>query len=242
MGLLTLANIRSEIQRNLGTRSDVDATQTDRWIDIAQVRMARIKAWQELNIVHDFTIVNTGNIETDRINTIGLPASTVIRKVYSLRIWATSAVTPRKLIQINAEKFDEIVPDVSYYSRDTPTHYILWQHGKIETFPVIKEDTQFRMRFGKMPTATASVSGGGAGFLDFKYQDDAVINLATAIGFMALQRRDKAMEFFAFFRENLGEAMNLDEEEVDNLQAAFVKGDRLISTRGYDDPFVRSIR
>jgi hypothetical protein len=80
MGTLTYSEIEAEVKAALGDRTDLDSRLTA-IINITQMRIARMKRWEELEAIFTNSIGNTGVLTTDK----EVALSTNFRDMYSLR-------------------------------------------------------------------------------------------------------------------------------------------------------------
>lgn len=244
MGYLVIDQIRKEIANNFGNRSDMGSGRIDTWIDMSHMRIARLKDWEELHLTWAMYPGNTGVPDTDRY--LYLPIEVNIREITSIRRTHNNA-TPGKLDRIEQREWDEKVGEARYYERGEPFLYMQWESSRLELFRIPDITYELEVRLSKWPDSVAlliSTQGGVAqAKSNFKNMDDAIIFLSTSIGFNSYGRSDKAKEYFDQYRAIMKEAYDLDEEDYDTVQAAFKKSPSgAVGTRGYDDPFVRSIR
>lgn len=245
MGYLVVDQIEKEIAQNFGNRSDLGLGRIDTWLDMAQMRIARLKDWEELHLVLNVYPGNTNVLDVDRY--LFLPTEIQIRKLFSLRRTINNPQdTPAKLDKFDSKKWDEAMGDSRFYSRGVPIAYHMWEQNRIELFRVPDATYELEVRLSKWPDNMAVLitqqGGRSQAKSNFKNLDDALIFLSSAIGFLSFGRSDKATEYYNIYRQVMKEGFDLDEEDLDSVQA-FVRADAPFqSGRGYDDPFVRKVR
>lgn len=244
MGYLVLDQIEKEIAQNFGNRSDLGLGRIDTWFDMAQMRIGRLKDWEELRLLFLLYPGNTNDLTVDRY--IYLPAQVNIRKVYSLiRTINNTQDTPGKLDKLDDKQWDRVMGDQRFYARGTPLVYHMWESGRLEIFRIPDVTYELEMRLSKWPDSAAVLitqqGGRTQAKSNFKNMDDAIIFLATTIGFLSYGRKDKATEYYDLYRAVIKEAEDLDEEDLDTVQASF-RQETGRQGRGYDDPFVKSLR
>jgi hypothetical protein len=238
MSTLTLTQIKTEIKAHLGNRDDLDS-RLESVIDLSQLRVARLRDFDELRVRDSVTCVVTSDAEADKIISFPTLTNARIRKVYSMRLLdSTNAQMARRLKKVLTSHWDTVIPEPEYYSRRTPTHYTTWENNQFELWPVPDEAYTIAIRCSRWPKA-ASVTGDGAN-LDLQNMDDLIINLSVSYLHHSLNRNDKAREFYGIYRGLAKEALDVEDDDFDLVMSA-ISNDNLGSTRGYDDPFVRMI-
>lgn len=244
MGYLVLDQIEKEIAQNFGNRSDLGLGRIDTWLDMAHMRIARLKDWEELRLIALAYPGNSDDLDVDRY--LFLPAEINIRKIYSIRRTINNTQdTPGELDKYDSKKWDEALGDARFYSRGTPIAYYMWESNRVELFRIPDVTYELEIRLSKWPDSSATLitqqGGRSQAKSNFKNMDDALIFLGSAIGFLSYGRSDKATEYYNIYKQIMKESFDLDEEDLDAVQA-FVRRDAPISGRGYDDPFVRRSR
>src|SRR5688572_11549937 len=113
MGYLVLDQIRKEIANNFGNRSDLGNGRIDTWFDMAQMRIARLKDWEELRLIWLMYPSDTGDLDDDRY--LFLPTEVNIREIFSLRRTINNPNdVPGKLDKFDTKKWDEVMGDQRY--------------------------------------------------------------------------------------------------------------------------------
>ncbi len=231
MGMLTKAEIKTELRGNLSNRTDLDS-RLDIMIDLAQTRIARVHDFNELHILRTSDVLTLG----DKFFT--LPTDDEIRQMYSVRIISGDGRS-RKLIKVLARSWDKKIPEPEFYATGYPSHYTMWERTKIEVWRVPDVAYTMHLRYSKWPTRISILSDSTA--LDFDRMDDIVIQLATSLAQHSIGRREKAKEAFGIYSGMLREATQQEDTDFDLAMAG--EGENAISaSAGYNDPFVRSIR
>lgn len=240
MSLLTLADIKTEITRGLGGRDDLD-TRMDNIIDLMQLRLARLKDFDELRQIASVDAVITSNAEDDKVITFPTLSDARIRKIYSLRRFAPADETlAGRLTKVLPSKWDSVIPEPEFWSRGWPTHYTVWENNKFELWKVPDIVYTFKIRLSRWPKKV-SVTGEGNP-IDLENVDDLIIHLALSYAYWSLGRTDRAKDFFGIYRGLAKDALIEDDTDIDEVMAGVkVPSDAFQGSKGYDDPFVRSM-
>lgn len=231
MGTLTLVDLREEVLANLGNRDDITNTRLDRHLDLAQMRIARSREFEETKRQGVFVHTPTGTLDDDRFLDVGM----TIREVYSLRI--TTEGKERKLVRIGQRKFDQLYPDTRDHTGN-PKLYILW-NNIIEFWPIPNATIELVLRWSIWPAAftlTTQVS-------DLDEKDDLIISLATHTLFKSLKNKEGAAEWLDTYAQGLGESVREESEKPD---LDLIPGPGVEDTSGssspWSNPFVGSNR
>lgn len=239
---LTIDEMKTEIRGNLGGRTDYDA-QLDIWIELAQQRITRITDPEDLTIrdTSETTVASqASNVSTPATNF-------TIREISSV-IVAESADTGRRnnLTRLKVDEFYKRWPKPVAHAEELPTHYYLqkWDASTDVTFfwfPI--PDAIYEIHYIAKLWPRAASTFTGSDNLDIRHSDDAIISLATSIGYLSIGREDKADKFFSVFRSQIGEVALLKYEDLDTTIAGVRVSDpgRNFSGLGYNDPFIRWI-
>jgi len=240
MSLLTLADLKTEIKQGLGGRTDLD-TRMDNIIDLMQLRLARLKDFDELRQIESTTTPITSIAADDKVITFPTLADARIRKIYSLRRFAPNDETlTGKLIKVLPSKWDAQIPEPEFWSRSWPTHYTVWENNKFELWHVPDIVYTLQIRLSRWPKKV-SVTGEGNP-IDLENVDDLIIHLALSYAYWSLGRTDRAKDFFGIYRGLAKDALIEDDTDLDEAMAGVkVPVDTFQGSRGYDDPFVRTI-
>jgi len=238
MSILTLAELKTEISTSFASRADIDS-RLNTVVDLAQLRIARIHDFDELRQSSSVNTAVTASKEDDKV--ISFPALTNarIRKIYSLRLSDPNGLTlARKLRKVLPKNWDIEIPEPEYYDRGIPTHYTVYQKSQFELWRVPDAVYTISIRVSRWPK-TATVTGDG-NTVDLENVDDLIINLGISYLYHSLGRTDKGRQFFAIYRGLAKEALIEDDTDYDEAMAG-ISPTSSFGSRGYDDPFVRSI-
>jgi hypothetical protein len=246
MSVLTIAQIKGEIRKHLGGRTDAD-DRLDGVINLSQVRLARLHDFDELRDVTTIDTAVTADAAADKIIDISgeIPR---YRKIYSIRLYADNQLS-RKLNKRLTKNWDSIIPEPEYYARGTPTDYTFWGPYKMELWKVPDRVYTMYFRYSRWPVVVTSDTP-QENLLDLLNVDDLIIHLATSdliihlatsYLYLSFGNLEKSNQYFAIYSALAKEAIDEDEEDFDsNLMSHDIN--RLgANTRGFDDPFVRSI-
>lgn len=233
MTVLTVGEIKTEIRAILGGRTDFDA-RLNQLLNVTQTRIARIKDFDELRALTSLTFPITGSAANDKV--VSLSPLSRYRKIYSIRIFATNAMD-RKLQRLNPTRWDRVIPKPEYYARGTPTHYMLWGKDQIELWRV--PDIQYTawVRYSRWPSAV----GADGTFMDLENMDELIIHLCASYLALSVGHTKRSNELYRVYAQLAKDALDEEVEDFDTHMALEGQGSDLTTTRGYDDPFVRSI-
>jgi len=239
MSLLTLAEIKTEITKGLGGRTDLD-TRMDNIVDLMQLRLARLKDFDELRQIESVPAVITAVAADDKVITFPTLTDARIRKIYSLRRFAPADETlTGKLIRVLTRKWDETIPEPEFWSRGWPTHYTVWENNKFELWKVPDIAYTFQIRLSRWPKKV-SVTGEGNP-IDLENVDDLIIHLALSYAYWSLGRTDRAKDFFGIYRGLAKDALIEDDTDIAQaMDGVKIPVDTFQGSSGVDDPFVRS--
>lgn len=239
MSLLTLADLKTEIKSGLGGRTDLDARMNS-IVDLAQLRLARLKDFDELRQIESVTATITATAADDKVITFPALTNARIRKIYSLRRFAPSDETlTGKLKKVLTKKWDEVIPEPEFWARGWPTHYTVWENNKFELWKVPDIAYIFQIRLSRWPQKV-SVTGEGNS-IDLENVDDLIIHLCLSYAYWSLGRTDRAKDFFGIYRGLAKDALIEDDTDMDQAMAGVkFPQDTFQGSSGVDDPFVYS--
>jgi hypothetical protein len=237
MSILTLAEIKTEIKQGLGGRADIDS-RMDNIVDLAQLRLARIHDFDELRMKDTVDTVVSADAESDKVLSFPTLANTRIRKIYSIRRKQSGQTLAGKLDRVLTRKWDKVIPEPEYYSRGYPTHYTWFNNTEFELWRVPDAVYTLVIRLSRWPYQVATTGEGNP--IDLENVDDLIINLSLSYIFHSLGRGDKAKDFFGIYSALAKDALMEDVTDLDQTMAGMKQEDMSV-TRGYDDPFIRSI-
>lgn len=231
-GTLTFSDIKDEVVRALGNRTDFDSARLLRIINLAQMRIARVARWEELEHLFERSTDITSSAEADRF----IPIPTLVRDVYSLML--IDGAYSRKLRRLSVNSIDRKVPMPDYYARRRPRSYILWREN-FEVFPVPDAVYLLRARAIVWPT---KFSGADGQVSDLDQKDDMIVALSISWAFQTLKMFDESSKWWTVYKSLLSDALVEESENPDLLllpseamQQSGTPGDYI------RDPFVRTV-
>lgn len=229
MGTLLKSDIIDEATQFLGNRTDITDSRYVRWLNLAQMRIARLKVWEELQAL-DTSLVT---VISDKF--ITEPAN--IRKIYSFRL--IDAEHSRILTGKPPKSFDQAIPLPSRFSEGRPTVYTRWA-GKIELYKVPDAVYSLEMRYSKWPTAFLI---GSDVVSELEEKDDALIMLMVSWGFLSLRNIEDATKYWRIYRDIINDAAMEDVErpDIDIKPEGLSSGSLANSNDPWADPFVNSV-
>lgn len=236
MSILTVTQLKAEIRTAMGGRTDAD-TRLNNVLNLSSLRLARLHDFDELRGLTTINTAITANPADDKI--ISLASLNRFRKIYSIRLYANNNLS-RKLTKRLPKWWDEVIPEPEYYSRGTPSDYIMWGKDQMELWKVPDIVYTMHFRFSRWPTLVDDTNQGSP--IDLENVDDLIIHLSLSYLFLSFGNIEKANEYFRIYAALAKEALDEDEEDFDIRMLSHDQA-RLggTLTRGYNDPFVRSI-
>ena len=232
MGTLTASQLEAEVRVHLGRRESED-TRLIIALNLAQMRIARMHRWEELESLTSDTLPQTGNITDDSFLDL---SSLNIRDVYSIRI--TDGSRSKKLTRLSVQHFDAKVPDVSIYSAGMPNIYTIYNLVSLQMYPSPDAAYNYSIRYLAWPIPLVS---GGAVPSELDQKDDMLITLASSYVYHSLGKDDKAKQFFGMYAAMLNEAAQEELEKPGMAILPDFEVGRLNSGGGgpyYLDPFM----
>lgn len=231
MGFLTKAELREEVKATLGNRTDITDTRIDRFVHLAQIKMARAYDFEELERFTVFTNTYTGVPADDKFLTLDED----IRRIYSLRCADSAAgFRTRKLEYFIPRVFDTMMPEPEYYATGMPSAYTVYTR-KFEFWKVPDKEYQFPTRYSIWPTEMIEDDDTSS----FTNKDDLIVLMAAVIGNESVGRGEEADRLWKIFQYNFMRATGEDITNEESIIAAHnVATTEIVGTRGYDDPFV----
>lgn len=240
MGTLTLAQMRAQVIKGLGNRSDHTNSELNEVINLSQERITRINQWEELERVFDNTLAITSDARDDK--QFELPDDTNtdtavnIRDAYSFRL-ITNDGKSKKLVYRTPRAFDELHPEPEYFARNTPAFYTKYANT-IEMYPVPDIAYPVRVRATIWPVTLTEVA---TSQLDHK--DDLLISLSLAWMFHLQRNTEESLEWLKTFTAGLRAALKEEGEKPDldilsHFEAGFKSGSANIGD-WWNNPFMR---
>ena len=217
MGTLTLAQIKTEVRRAFGGRTDLDDDLTT-LINLAQLDVARTHHWDELGRTLSITYPYTGSAFADK--TLDLTSITGgVWRVWTLRLtYESGSSTPlsnaRKLVYKTPKQFDKYIPAPEYSTPGKPRIYTRFggeNSKQIEMWPSPDMAYVGTIRYGIRPTDFSADTDNSI----LEGKDDLIIARARADIATALDMQDKADKLEATYRRKLRNAMGADDDQPD---------------------------
>lgn len=230
---LTVDQFKTEIRSAFGNRIDLDA-RLSIVLAIAQDSLARMHDFDELRQRTVINTVVTGSAAADKI--IDITTLGRYRTIYDIRLFATNHID-RKLRKILPRRWDDIVPKAEYYSRGTPSIYMVWKKNEIELWRV--PDVVYPMHFRY--TIWPAVIGAGGTTLTLENVDDLIILLSCSYLALSLGHLSRSNDFYRAFANKAADALQEDIDDYDTHMAVHGNEVSHVGTLGYNDPFQRSM-
>ena len=233
MGTLQFSDLKDEVLQGLGNRTGIDSSRLARVINLAQMRIARVKVWDDLETVVEGTFSITSSAKNDKFLTL----PTNVRTIYSVRV-IIGANQSRKLQYVPPRKFDEKIPEPEYYSRGKPTIYTLYS-GKLELWKVPDSTYSYSIRMATWPSTLSSDSD----VSDLDQKDDMIIALSLSWMFQSIGRTEDASRWWRIYANMLNSATGEETEKLDmDLLPSFesMPGNAGVGDY-YVNPFVKGV-
>ena len=230
---LTVGQYKTEIRSAFGNRVDADA-RLGIILAMAQDSLARLHDFDELRQRTTIPCVITGSAANDKI--VSITTLGRYRTLYDIRLFATNHID-RKLRKILPRRWDKIVPKAEYYSRGTPSIYMVWKRDEIELWrvPDIAYDMHFRY------TIWPAVVGADGTTLTLENVDELIILLSCSYLALSLGHLSRSNEFYRAFANKAADAFLEDVDDYDTHMAVHGNEVSNVGTLGYNDPFQRSM-
>ena len=232
MGTLTLTELKDEVKRGLGNRSDMDDRLT-RFLNLAQERVSRLQDFEEMQTATNSAFVITANPATDKM--LSLPN---LRELYSFRILADEESV--KLKQVSTRLWDKIIPEPEYFARDIPTHYTIWSN-QAEIWPVPREAFAYAIRWTRWPTAFSDSTPTATS--EYRSKDELLIALALGTAFDSLGKVQDADRKYKLAGTLFLECLRMDSTrpDLEMAPAKEVFPPNVLSPDYWRDPFVMGV-
>jgi len=212
VGTLTYDQIKTEVLAALGNRADFSTDRLTVIANLAQMRIARAKRWEELDAVTTGTLDYTATPADDKYLT--MPTGT--RDIYTFRLVLGNGES-RKLSRKTVTFFDRIIPDPAYVSVNKPQMYTLF-NDKAELWPVPDAAYDYEIRRCAWPLAFT-----GEGDLtqksDLDEKDDMITALSISWAMQSIGRSDDAARWWIIYTNMLNSAIGEDVEKPDQVIA-----------------------
>lgn len=238
-GTLTRAELREELNKNLGGRVETTdtggRTRLHRALDMAQDRIARSHDFIEMFQNDTDAITPVGTPSTDRQYT-GMPST--LKDIYSLMHADASDITAenRFLIHVPQRQWRQLLGDSRDLSTGEVSHYSRW-NTLIEWFRIPTDPFTLVRRYSIWPTALTIDTQKS----DFSHKDDLIISAATEYMFHSLGMRQDAQQWFVIFRDRMERAKREDmyQPDVSLFPRGASEQGGSVPSNYWADPFVR---
>ncbi len=233
MGTLTLLEMRTEIKANLQNRDDITDARINLNINLAAMRIARKRDFEEMKRVGSYTLVISGTPATDKF----LNLNKIVREVYSLRLVDGTSQAVR-LTRVSQSHLDTAVPEPHILSTGQPSVYIL-ENNTIEFWKVPNEAFVLLLRWSIWPTALSA----DGDFSDLDEKDDMIINLCSSTLKHQTGNTADGNKFFNVYNDMMKDAILEDAKKPDLLHLPGPGRQHTVPMgTPWADPFVRSTR
>jgi len=221
--------LQDEVHAALANRGDLSVaagSRIERWLNVAQVKIARESFWQDLQTANsDITLLINAT-------SLAYPANFRYQKSMVLK----DGDSTKKLIWMDAEEFDKRFPRIhdssAVLTKNPPVFFTNWAE-EWAFWPIPDVQYTINLKKGSWPTDLTTL----AQTTDFKQKDDLLILLATADLMDSLGVVDKAVKKYAIFSAHLEQARTEDQRKpgqdiIPQFEAGVAVGDY------WRDPFV----
>lgn len=229
MGTLTRSQLETEIKAFLGNRIDID-TRLVNILNLSQIRITRLKNWDELEEIASGTLAFTG-ANSDKF--FSFPAN--IRDIRSFRL--IDGTNSRKLKYVATNKMDTDIPYPEANARNKPKWYVVWK-SRAELVPMPNKAYDYELRYSFWPTAFTSTSDVVS---DLDNKDDLIILLSVSWIHLSIGNEDKANKYFAIFKNEANNAIGEQKLRPDLTIAAFSKDSEFSSSQPWANPFIKDL-
>ncbi len=230
MGTLIRTELETELLAALGNREDVTAARQVVFLNLAQMRIARVRKWEELERSLTFTFPYN---QTDEDRRIAIAAD--IRTYYSINLITDSDSRSRRLEYVSPRLWDKRIPKAEFNARRIPILFTRWQET-IEIWPMNDAAYSGRARVCKWP-APFTVDSDVVSDLDQK--DDMLIALAASHGYTSLRMLEDAARWWNIYSSMLKDAEDEEDDNPDqDIKPGFeIKGGGV--GKPWTDPFAK---
>lgn len=232
MGSLTLAEMQTEMLSAFGNRDDISEDRRIVFLNIAQMRIARLYDWNELQNSVSGTIGDAGDVTIDKFEAV----PTNLRKIYSFRITDPASRTDsRKLRYTPQTQWDMQFPETEVDTAETPQFYTIW-NNQFEFWRIPEKVYNYELRVLNWPTDMNKATPTQTSDLDHK--DDMIISLAVSWGFLTLREMEDANRWWAIYRDMANNAVGQDVEEHEIDVRPTLSRSSLVRGDPWAEPFI----
>jgi hypothetical protein len=233
MAGLTKAQLRIEIQGNLGNRTDID-TRIDTWLELSQQYVATHHDFREMMFLDEVTIVPVNDPAVDKLYSHGISN---LKEIYTLlrQVGTEFAV---KLTSVPNRQWQQLLGKPDTGTTGDAVWYTLFGSDTIELSPVPNRTYKLQRFYSKWPSVFASDSA----VSDFEQKDELLIARTTYQAFQSLGMREDAAHWFAVSENLLKSTTDDDRYRSDTTFIARGISEAAPAEFGepWADPFVRS--
>lgn len=231
MGTLTNTEMQDEIRSSLGNRTDLDA-RLERFLNLAQMRIARKHKWEELKNLLTTATGFTSTPADDKF--LVIPTGT--RTIYSIVL--IDGENSRKLIGYTEKEFEKTIPYPERYDTDRPSIFTRWG-SSVEFWRVPDAVYVLEIRRSVWPTVFST----GSQTSDLDRKDDMIIMLALAWANASLSKRETATYYWRIYSNMINDAIGEERENPDiDITNQAVNRDFLNTGEYWKNPFVIAVR
>lgn len=234
MGTLTLTNLKSEIRSHLGGRTDLN----DRLVtalNIAQIQLARVHDFEELQDVGTISFPFTGVTATDMFIQYSVLGDSDPREFYSISL--VDGTNSRKLVRKTVRQFDQLIPDPTRFALARPQIYVTWK-TRLELWPIPDQAYTGVIRWSKWPAVFTE--GAPNAVSEFRQKDDILLYMAVSYLYHSLGEYERAKMFFGFAKNHYDTSIKEDRERPDT-DISPVSSFPVYNASYWSNPFVRSV-
>ena len=210
---LTLAQFRDTIYDvGLGSTTALSSAQITRYINLAQIRVARAHDFQELRELSSVTLGYTGVAATDKV--IDLPTllgTSLFRDVYDFVI--VDGSNSLRLEALTPQGYDAQIPYPEQFATGRPTVYSVWTAESVLLWRVPDEAYDAKIRWLRWPTPLAN----DADVVDFDNKDELLIHLTLSFVQSLRLENERSLYHWQIYQRLLTEAIAEDRRKPDLL-------------------------
>ncbi len=204
MGLLTLAELKTEVRGAFGNTAEYDS-RLNNMLTMAQDRLVSKHDFEELKVRGTIaTIDDTDDASADMV--VALPSN--LRQLYSIAL--IDDVNSRKLDSVPSAQWDELIPYAEAFTRGRPTKYRRWGPN-IELWRIPDDEYVLRGHYSTWGTAFT----GDAQKSDLERKDQLLILLAQIWLAALIDRPDRANYFWSIFKTIYQESFGVSVYKAD---------------------------
>ena len=203
-GLLTLAQMKTEVRAGFGNSTEYDA-RLNNLLTMAQDRLVGRHDFEELKVRATLgTTASTSDPSADMV--IAVPTN--MRQLYSVAV--IDGANSRKLEPVPSALWDSLIPYAEQYTRERPSKYRRWG-ANIELWRVPNAAYTLRGHYSTWATALTSETQKS----DLERKDQLLILLAQIWLGVLIDRPDRANYFWSVFKTIYEESLGVSVYKAD---------------------------